>query len=141
MMSAKAREQQYGLPNQSRRGFATSETRIVREARSVVTGINLGKRVVIVTLASDRSNGKTGGRYVGGRWDTKLPPGEAAAKAYEPAFTPSDISSTDSCNHAIANIAGRSGCDIGLSSAPLIAALAGRRLILLAGARRAAAEL
>lgn len=35
----------------------------------------------IVWLCSQRSNGKTGGRYVGRLWNTKLPPDEAAAGA------------------------------------------------------------
>ena len=36
-----------------------------------------------VWLASDLSNGKTGGRYVVELWDTKLPPNEAAERARE----------------------------------------------------------
>ena len=41
----------------------------------------------IVWLASKRSDGKTGGRYIGRLWDTKLPPDEAAAGASTtPAF-------------------------------------------------------
>ena len=36
-----------------------------------------------VWLASDLSNGKTGGRYVGELWDARLPPNEAAARAFE----------------------------------------------------------
>ena len=35
----------------------------------------------IVWLCSKRSNGKTGGRYIGRLWNTKLPPDEAAAGA------------------------------------------------------------
>jgi NAD(P)-dependent dehydrogenase (short-subunit alcohol dehydrogenase family) len=38
----------------------------------------------IVWLASSRSDGKTGGRYVGKLWDRSLPPEEAAARALEP---------------------------------------------------------
>ncbi len=38
----------------------------------------------IVWLASKRSDGKTGGRYIGRLWDTKLPPDEAAAGASTP---------------------------------------------------------
>jgi NAD(P)-dependent dehydrogenase (short-subunit alcohol dehydrogenase family) len=36
-----------------------------------------------VWLASDLSNGHSGGRYVGKRWDASLPPGEAAARCLE----------------------------------------------------------
>lgn len=36
-----------------------------------------------VWLASDLSNGKTGGRYVGELWDKRLPPNEAAERALE----------------------------------------------------------
>lgn len=36
-----------------------------------------------VWLASDLSNGKTGGRYVGELWDKSLPPNEAAERALE----------------------------------------------------------
>ena len=35
----------------------------------------------IVWLASRRSDGKTGGRYIGRLWDSRLPPDEAAARA------------------------------------------------------------
>jgi len=35
---------------------------------------------VVVWLASDLSDGKTGGRYVGKLWDGSLPPDQAAAK-------------------------------------------------------------
>lgn len=38
----------------------------------------------VVWLASDLSDGQTGGRYVGKLWDTKLDPNEAAKKAREP---------------------------------------------------------
>lgn len=38
----------------------------------------------IVWLASKHSNGKTGGRYCGQRWDTTLPPDAAAALALDP---------------------------------------------------------
>lgn len=38
----------------------------------------------VVWLASRRSDGKTGGRYVGRLWDDTLPPDEAAARAMEP---------------------------------------------------------
>lgn len=38
----------------------------------------------IVWLASRRSDGKTGGRYIGRLWDTRLPPDEAAARAATP---------------------------------------------------------
>jgi 3-oxoacyl-[acyl-carrier protein] reductase len=38
----------------------------------------------IVWLASRRSDGKTGGRYIGRLWDGKLPPDEAAAGAATP---------------------------------------------------------
>lgn len=38
----------------------------------------------IVWLASRRSDGKTGGRYIGRLWNDKLPPDEAAAGAYTP---------------------------------------------------------
>ena len=37
----------------------------------------------IVWLASDLSDGKTGGRYVGKKWDGNLPPTEAAMRAME----------------------------------------------------------
>jgi hypothetical protein len=37
-----------------------------------------------VWLASDLSDGKTGGRYVGKLWDATLSPGEAAACCLEP---------------------------------------------------------
>jgi 3-oxoacyl-[acyl-carrier protein] reductase len=38
---------------------------------------------LVIWLASDLSNGKTGGRYVGKNWDSSLPPNEAAEKARE----------------------------------------------------------
>ncbi len=38
---------------------------------------------LIIWLASDLSDGKTGGRYVGKNWDPSLPPNEAAEKARE----------------------------------------------------------
>jgi NAD(P)-dependent dehydrogenase (short-subunit alcohol dehydrogenase family) len=38
----------------------------------------------IVWLASRRSDGKTGGRYIGRLWNDKLPPDEAAAGAFTP---------------------------------------------------------
>lgn len=38
---------------------------------------------LIIWLASDLSDGKTGGRYVGENWDPNLPPNEAAEKARE----------------------------------------------------------
>jgi 3-oxoacyl-[acyl-carrier protein] reductase len=38
----------------------------------------------IVWLASQESDGKTGGRYCGRAWDRTLPPAEAAARALEP---------------------------------------------------------
>jgi 3-oxoacyl-[acyl-carrier protein] reductase len=38
----------------------------------------------VVWLASDLSDGKTGGRYVGKNWDARLAPNEAAARALEP---------------------------------------------------------
>ena len=38
----------------------------------------------IVWLASRRSDGKTGGRYIGRLWDQSLPPDEAAAGAFTP---------------------------------------------------------
>jgi 3-oxoacyl-[acyl-carrier protein] reductase len=38
----------------------------------------------IVWLASRRSDGKTGGRYIGRLWDTRRPPDEAAAGASTP---------------------------------------------------------
>jgi NAD(P)-dependent dehydrogenase (short-subunit alcohol dehydrogenase family) len=38
----------------------------------------------IVWLASKRSDGKTGGRYIGRLWNDKLPPDEAAAGALTP---------------------------------------------------------
>ena len=38
---------------------------------------------VVVWLASDLSDGKTGGRYVGKLWDSALPPNEAAERAHE----------------------------------------------------------
>jgi 3-oxoacyl-[acyl-carrier protein] reductase len=38
---------------------------------------------LVIWLASDLSNGKTGGRYVGKFWNPDLPPGEAAARALE----------------------------------------------------------
>ena len=38
---------------------------------------------LVVWLASDLSDGKTGGRYVGKLWDPALPPNEAAARALE----------------------------------------------------------
>ena len=38
----------------------------------------------IVWLASKHSDGKTGGRYCGQRWDTTLPPDAAAALALDP---------------------------------------------------------
>jgi hypothetical protein len=38
----------------------------------------------IVWLASKRSDGKTGGRYIGRLWNAKLPPDEAAAGALTP---------------------------------------------------------
>ena len=38
----------------------------------------------IVWLASKRSDGKTGGRYIGRLWNDKLPPDEAAAGAFTP---------------------------------------------------------
>jgi 3-oxoacyl-[acyl-carrier protein] reductase len=37
-----------------------------------------------VWLASRRSDGRTGGRYVGKLWDATLPPDDAAARALEP---------------------------------------------------------
>jgi 3-oxoacyl-[acyl-carrier protein] reductase len=39
---------------------------------------------VIIWLASKRSDGKTGGRYIGRLWDAGLPPDEAAARASTP---------------------------------------------------------
>jgi len=39
-----------------------------------------------IWLASDRSDGVTGCRYVGSRWDDALPPDEAAERAREPAI-------------------------------------------------------
>ncbi|MND00444.1 hypothetical protein D3C83_190650 [compost metagenome] len=36
-----------------------------------------------VWLSSDLSDGKTGGRYVGELWDPRLPPNEAAQRAFE----------------------------------------------------------
>ena len=45
----------------------------------------------IVWLASKRSDGKTGGRYIGRLWDNSLPPDEAAAGAFtEPVFRAGD---------------------------------------------------
>jgi NAD(P)-dependent dehydrogenase (short-subunit alcohol dehydrogenase family) len=41
---------------------------------------------VIIWLASDLSDGKTGGRYVCKNWDPSLPPNEAAEKSLEPVF-------------------------------------------------------
>ncbi len=38
----------------------------------------------IVWLASRHSDGKTGGRYCGSRWDNTLPPDQAAARALDP---------------------------------------------------------
>ena len=38
---------------------------------------------VIIWLASDLSDGKTGGRYVGKNWDPNLPPNAAVEKARE----------------------------------------------------------
>lgn len=38
----------------------------------------------MVWLASRRSDGKTGGRYIGRLWNDKLPPDEAAAGAFTP---------------------------------------------------------
>ena len=38
----------------------------------------------VVWLASDHSDGETGGRYVGKLWDERLPPREAARRAREP---------------------------------------------------------
>lgn len=38
---------------------------------------------LVVWLASDLSNGKTGGRYVGKLWDPSLPPNQAAERARE----------------------------------------------------------
>ncbi len=38
---------------------------------------------LIIWLASDLSDGETGGRYVGKNWDHSLPPNEAAEKARE----------------------------------------------------------
>ena len=38
----------------------------------------------IVWLASKRSDGKTGGRYIGRLWNDRLPPDEAAASAFTP---------------------------------------------------------
>ena len=40
----------------------------------------------VVWLASDLSDGQTGGRYVGKLWDEKLPPNDAAKKAREPSI-------------------------------------------------------
>ena len=46
-----------------------------------------------VWLASDLSDGKTGGRYVGKLWDAGLPPNDAAERAREaPVLRPSDRS-------------------------------------------------
>ncbi len=39
---------------------------------------------MVVWLASDLSNGMTGGRYVGKKWDDTLSPNEAAVRAMEP---------------------------------------------------------
>jgi len=39
---------------------------------------------LVVWLASDLSNNKTGGRYVGRLWDARLAPNEAAQRAMEP---------------------------------------------------------
>ena len=45
----------------------------------------------IVWLASKRSDGKTGGRYIGRLWNDKLPPDEAAAGAFTaPVFRTGD---------------------------------------------------
>ena len=44
----------------------------------------------IVWLASKRSDGKTGGRYIGRLWNDKLPPDEAAAGAYHAAGAADD---------------------------------------------------
>jgi 3-oxoacyl-[acyl-carrier protein] reductase len=38
---------------------------------------------IVVWLASDLSDGHSGGRYIGKRWDHNLPPGEAAARCLE----------------------------------------------------------
>jgi 3-oxoacyl-[acyl-carrier protein] reductase len=38
---------------------------------------------LVVWLASELSDGKTGGRYVGKLWDSSLPPNEAAERARE----------------------------------------------------------
>ncbi|MFC1815653.1 SDR family NAD(P)-dependent oxidoreductase [Thermodesulfobacteriota bacterium] len=44
---------------------------------------------LIIWLASNLSDGKTGGRYVGKNWDPTLPPNDAAEKAREaPVFLP-----------------------------------------------------
>ena len=46
----------------------------------------------VVWLASDLSDGCTGGRYVGKRWDESLPPSDAAKRSLEPPIfrTPAD---------------------------------------------------
>ncbi len=45
----------------------------------------------MVWLASTRSDGKTGGRYIGRLWNDKLPPDQAAAGAFTaPVFRTGD---------------------------------------------------
>jgi NAD(P)-dependent dehydrogenase (short-subunit alcohol dehydrogenase family) len=39
----------------------------------------------LIWLVSERSDGFTGGRYVASRWDTRLPPAQAAERSREPA--------------------------------------------------------
>ena len=47
----------------------------------------------LVWLASKRSDGKTGGRYIGRLWNDRLPPDEAAAGALtQPVFRSGDYS-------------------------------------------------
>ena len=47
---------------------------------------------VVVWLASDLSDGKTGGRYVGKLWDGSLPPDQAAERAREaPVLRPPEV--------------------------------------------------
>ena len=59
----------------------------------------------VVWLASKRSDGKTGGRYIGRLWNDRLPPDEAAAGALtQPAFRAGDYMSmrapmTRRCKH------------------------------------------
>lgn len=58
----------------------TGEGNIARDDGRKLLPVNI-MNPLIIRLASDLSDGKTGGCYVGKNWDPGLPPNEAAEKA------------------------------------------------------------